>query len=104
MESAQQQWEALTMSEPVIAGLAPALITGAVAALANLALAFGLTITQAQVNAINAAVLPVMLVMAALGTWWARRKSTPVASPTLPQGTTVTVVTPGDSPNEAVVL
>lgn len=90
------------MSEPIILGLAPALVTGLIAALANVLRAFGFgDITQAQIDALNGAAVAIMLVLAALGTWWARRRSTPVASPTLPAGTTVTVTDP--SPDVADV-
>jgi hypothetical protein len=92
------------MTEPVVIGLAPALITGLVAALANLGKAFGLNITQDQIDAINAAVIPVMLALVAFGTWYGRRNSTSVASPVLPQGTEVTVVTPPGQPNGKAVL
>lgn len=93
------------MTEPILVGLAPALVTGVLAALANVLRAFGIgDITQAQIDALNAAVLPMMLVLAAVGGWWARRNSTPVAAPRIPEGTSVTVVTPSDQPNKSVTL
>ena len=65
--------------EPVIVGLAPALVTGLITAIANVLHAFGWgSITQEQIDALNALVVPVMLVLAALGTWWGRSKVTPV--------------------------
>lgn len=92
------------MAEPILIGLAPALVTGLIVALANVFTAFGVGITQIQVNALNAAVLPVMLVMAAVGGWWARRNSTPTAAPRIAEGTTVTVVTPADQPNRVTTV
>jgi hypothetical protein len=90
------------MSEPILLGLAPALVTGLIAALANVLRAFGFgDITQQQIDALNGAALAIMLVLAALGSWWARQHSTPTASPTLPVGTTVTVTDP--SPDVADV-
>lgn len=85
------------MTEPVIVGLAPALITALVVALANLGRAFGVDINQVQIDAINAAVVPVMLVLVAVGAWWARSKSTPVDAPKLETGTVVTVTDPSPS-------
>jgi hypothetical protein len=56
-------------------------------------------VPDAQVNAI----------VAALGVFWVALASiralvTPVAQPTLPQGTTVTVQTPGDAPNTTATV
>lgn len=92
------------MTEPIILGLAPGLITGLILAFANLAKAFGVDITKEQVEAINGVVLPVMLVLFAVGGWWARKHATPTASPTLPEGTEVHVVTPPDQSDRTVTL
>lgn len=83
------------MREPVILGLAPALVTGIITAIVNVLKAFGVAdITQAQVDALNAAAIAIMLVLAALGTWYARDRSTPTAAPKLPEGTVVTTTSP----------
>jgi len=44
------------------------------------------------------------LVPVIVGIVAARQQVTPVAAPALPQGTTVTVETPGDAPNTRTVL
>lgn len=78
------------MAEPILLGLAPALITGLIAALANVLRSFGVAdITQAQIDAVNQAAVAIMLVLAGVGAWWARRHATPVARPSLPEGTAV---------------
>jgi hypothetical protein len=93
------------VKEPIILGLAPAIITGLITALANVLRAFGLgDITKEQIDALNAAALALMLVLSAVGAWWARERSTPTASPTLDQGTVVTVVTPPGEANRTTTL
>ncbi len=78
--------------EPIILGLAPAIVTGLITALANVLHAFNiLDITQAQIDALNAAAIAIMLVLGALGAWYARSKATPVDSPALPEGKAVTL-------------
>jgi len=78
------------MTEPVLLGLTPALITGAITAIANVLKTFGIVdITDEQVAALNGAAVAIMLILAALGTIWARSRVTPVASPVLPPGTVV---------------
>ena len=77
--------------EPIILGLAPALVTGLITALANVLHAFGFgDITQAQIDSLNQAAVTLMFVLAALGTWWGRSRVTPVAAPVLPHGTPTT--------------
>jgi hypothetical protein len=77
--------------EPIILGLAPAIVTGLIAAVANVLRAFGFgDITQAQIDALNAAAVAIMLVLAALGAWYGRSKVTPTDAAHLPEGTVVT--------------
>jgi len=61
-----------------------------------LAVSFGLGWTGEQVGAV------VAFTAAMLG-WVARRQVTPIAAPAIPEGTLVTVVTPGDAPNRKAV-
>lgn len=85
------------MREPIIAGLAPALVTGLITAIINVLREFGVAdISGTQIAAVNALAVSAMTVMAAVGVWWARRRATPVASPQLPEGTTVRTIDPVD--------
>jgi hypothetical protein len=65
-------------------------------------------ISQAQADALNDAVAKiadvVLLIVPFLTAELIRRQVTPVAAPALPQGTTVTVVTPGDLPNHTTTI
>lgn len=93
------------MKEPIILGLAPAIVSGLIVALANVLRAFGVVdLTQEQIDALNAAALALMLVLGALGAWWARRHSTPTANPTLDEGTVVTVITPPGEANRTTTV
>lgn len=73
----------------MIFGREPAAIAAAIAIAINLAISFGLKLTIEQVALINA------LVVAVLGLL-VRHVSTPVASPRLPIGTTVTAPNGGE--------
>jgi len=83
------------MTEPVLIGLAPAIITGFIAAVVNFLNAFGLlVITETQLDALNKLAIAVILIVGGVGAWYARSKVTPTAAPTLVSGTSVTVTNP----------
>ena len=91
--------------EPIVLGLAPAIITGIIAALANGLRAFNIVdLNQAQLDALNGIAVATMLLLATLGAWWARQHSTPTSNPTLDEGTVVTVVTPPGQPNHTTTV
>jgi hypothetical protein len=81
----------------MIFGREPALIAGLIAIGVNLAISFGLGLTAEQVSLINAFVVAGLALLV-------RQTVTPVAAPELPQGTSVTVVTPGNAPNTTVTV
>jgi hypothetical protein len=78
-------------------GREPAAVAAFLAIAINLAVSFGLRLSVEQIALINALVVAGLALLV-------RSSSTPVASPTLPQGTSVTVVTPGDAPNVTKTL
>jgi hypothetical protein len=82
----------------------PALIVGLVRAGIILAVSFGVGITQAQQDSLLVFVGAFLAVVSLLLTGVTLSKTTPKATPTLDQGTVVTVVTPGDAPNTVAVL
>lgn len=93
------------LMEPILVGLSPAAIAAAVGILVNFGKAwFGLQVSPEQVDSLNQLLIWLIPLLGAIGAWWARRNSTPTASPTLPEGTQVTVVTPGDAPNRTTTL
>lgn len=79
------------MTEPVLWGFTPAVVTGLIVAIINLLKAWvpGLDITQEQIDSLNQAVLPIMTILAIAGAAWARGQVTPTSSPVLPPGTLV---------------
>ena len=81
----------------MIFGREPALIAGLIAIGINLAISFGLRLTAEQVSLINAFVVAFLAVIV-------RQVSTPTSDPRLREGTSVTVVTADDKPNETVTL
>lgn len=81
----------------MILGREPAAIAAVIAIAINLLVSFGLKLTIEQIALINA------LAVAVLGLI-VRQVVTPVAAPTLPQGTQVEVVTPGSGENPKVTL
>jgi hypothetical protein len=81
----------------MIFGREPAAIAAFVAILVNLFVSFGLKLTVEQISLINA------LVVAGLALF-VRQNSTPVAAPTLPEGTNVTVTTPPGTPDRVTTL
>lgn len=90
---------------PILLGLTPAIVVGLIAAVANLLNAFGIaSISQEQLDSINALVPFLLLLLGAGGVGYAQNKSTPVSDPVLPQGTEVTVTTPPGQPDEKVTL
>lgn len=78
-------------------GREPAAIAGVVAIAINLAITFGLDLTAEQVSLINALVVGLLALVV-------RESSTPLAAPSVPEGTTVTVETPAGEPNKTVTL
>lgn len=81
----------------MIFGREPALIAGFIAIAINLAISFGLQLTAEQVSLLNALVVGGLALIV-------RQVVTPVNSPRLNEGTTVTVLTGDDKPNETKVL
>lgn len=81
----------------MIFGREPALIAGVIAIAINLAISFGLDLTAEQVSLINALVVAILALLV-------RQVVTPTAEPQLPEGTNVTVVTAGDTPNKTVTV
>lgn len=81
----------------MIFGREPALIAGFIAIAINLAISFGLKLTGEQVSLLNALVVAGLSLIV-------RQVVTPVSNPHLEQGTTVTVITPGDEANKTKVL
>jgi len=82
----------------------PALIVGLVRAALILAVSFGVYITQDQQDALLAFVGALLAVMSLALTAVTRAKTTPVANPVLPTGTTVEVTTPEGQPNYERVM
>ena len=81
----------------MIFGREPALIAGFLAIAINLAISFGLHLTAEQVSLLNALVVSALALAV-------RQVSTPTADQRLREGTSVTVVTADDKPNETVTL
>lgn len=81
----------------MIFGREPAAIAAFVAIAVNLIVSFGLKLTVEQIALINA------LVVAGLALA-VRQVVTPVANPSLPEGTQVEVITPAGQPNTTTTL
>ena len=82
----------------------PALIVGLVRATLILVVSFGVAITQAQQDSLLMFVGALLAVMSIALTAVTRAKTTPVANPVLPTGTTVEVTTPEGQPNYERVM
>ena len=82
----------------------PALVIGLVRAALILAVSFGVGFTQPQQDAVLMFTGALLAVLSVVLTAVTVRLTTSVATPTLPQGTIVEVVTPPGQPNESVVL
>jgi len=82
----------------------PALLVGLIRALMILVVSFGAAITNDQQAAILEFVGVLIAVLSILLTGVTRALTTPVSAPSLPQGTTVDVVTPEGEPNTSVTL
>jgi hypothetical protein len=82
----------------------PALIVGLVRAGLILAVSFGVGFTQAQQDSLLIFVGALLAVMSVVLTAVTRKLTTPVAQPTLPEGTIVEIVTPAGLPNKSTVL
>jgi hypothetical protein len=80
-----------------IFGREPAAIAAFLGIAINLAITFGLNLTVEQVALINALVVAGLALIV-------RQGSTSLVAPKLPQGTTVTVVTPEGQPNTTKTL
>ncbi len=84
--------------EVILKGLTPAIVTGLIAAIANVLKLFNVVdITQAQIDALNALAVALMLILGTIGAAYARDRVTPTSSPALPEGKAVTLPdgTPG---------
>jgi hypothetical protein len=82
----------------------PALIVGLVRAAMILAVSFGFALTQEQQDSLLMFVGALLAVLSVVLTAVTVKLTTPVAKPTLPEGTVVEVVTPEGQPNRATVL
>ena len=87
------------MREPVTLGGAFIILVNSL--LATAVLLKAVSLEPMQVAGIN---LVVVNLVAFVALAWSRMLSTPVAAPTLPAGTEVTVVTPAAEPNRIVTL
>jgi hypothetical protein len=81
----------------MILGREPAAIAAFIAIAVNLAITFGLKLSSDQVALINALVVAGLALIV-------RQVVTPTANPSLPQGTSVEVITPGNAPNTTTVV
>jgi uncharacterized membrane protein len=78
----------------------PALLSGLVRAVFLVAVSFGISITQSQQDGILTLVGAVISVLGSLTmTAVTIANTTPTAAPVVPQGTTITVVTPAGQPD-----
>ncbi|HSW41778.1 MAG TPA: hypothetical protein VLM76_04650 [Patescibacteria group bacterium] len=82
----------------------PALIVGLVRALLIFAISFGVAITQEQQDATLMLVGSALAVVSLVLTGVTMSKTTPIANPTLPEGTVVEVLTPEGQPNRTAVV
>jgi hypothetical protein len=82
----------------------PALLVGLVRAVLILLITFCVAISQAQQGSILELVGAVLAVMSLLLTGVTLARTTPVANPSLPEGTIVEVVTPEGQPNHTAVV
>jgi uncharacterized membrane protein len=81
----------------MIFGREPVAIAAVIAILVNLAVSFGLKLTVEQIALINAAVVGILALIA-------RTVVTPTAAPSIPQGTSVNVITPAGQPDKTVIV
>ena len=81
----------------MILGREPAAIAAVLAIAINLAITFGLKLTVEQVALINTLVVGVLGLLV-------RQVVTPTANPSVPEGTSVEVITPGNTPNHTTVV
>ena len=82
----------------------PALLVGLVRAVLILLVTFGVAVNLAQQDSILELVGAVLAVMSLLLTGVTLAKTTPIANPTLPEGTVVEVSTPEGQPNRTSVV
>jgi hypothetical protein len=81
----------------MILGREPVAIAAVIGIAINLAITFGLSLTVDQVALINALVVGVLALIA-------RSVTTPLASPSIPAGTSVEVITPAGQANTTTTL
>jgi uncharacterized membrane protein len=81
----------------MIFGREPAAIAAFIAIAVNLAITFGLNLTTDQIALINALVVAGLALLV-------RQSVTPLASPSLPAGTSVEVITPAGEANKTVTV
>lgn len=81
----------------MILGREPAAIAAFIAIAVNLAITFGLRLTAEQVALVNALVVGGLALLV-------RQNVTSTTEPKLPEGTQVTVETPGNQPNKVVTV
>ena len=82
----------------------PALLVGLIRAILIFAISFGVAISQEQQDATLMLVGSFLAVVSLLLTGVTMSKTTPVANPTLPEGTVVEVLTPEGQPNRTAVV
>lgn len=80
-----------------IFGREPAAIAAAIAIALNLVVSFGLKLTVEQIALINALAVAILALLV-------RQNVTPTSAPTLPAGTNVTVVQPGNAVDTTATL
>jgi uncharacterized membrane protein len=83
----------------------PALLVGFVRAAMLVAVSFGVAFTQTQQDSVTTLVGAAIAVVASLVlTGVTVSRTTPTANPSIPEGTTVTVITPEGQPNTSIVV
>ena len=82
----------------------PALLVGLIRAVLILLVTFGVAISQEQQDATLMLVGSFLAVVSLVLTGVTMSKTTPVANPTLPEGTVVEVLTPEGQPNRTAVV
>ncbi len=84
----------------------PASLGGAFVVFVNSVIALAVLLDAVELTAEQIAGINLVLVngVALLAAVWTYLRSTPVDSPTLPAGTQVTVVQPGDTPNTTTTV
>jgi hypothetical protein len=81
----------------------PALVVGLVRAGLILAVSFGVSLTQSQQSSVLVFTGALLAVMSVVLTGVTLKKTTPVANPSVPEGTVVTVITPEGQPNRTAL-